>query len=261
MIDLRLRFGPNKIPVLRNDEIENHVDALIGDYNPDLFEQPKALDVDDFTENYLGLRLHYTYLSHKGFIWGRMVFHNAMVLVYNPDTGKADEEPVEKNTIIVDNTLLSGKRDNAYRSTVMHECAHWIYHSRYYSIDRCQYINQRQPYTSCNMKNIIGRSVPGMLYTDHDWIEHQAKYFSAAILMPRKAVIKIYKEPFVNQYIQENCRGRENDELVRLLSKTFHVSQESARIRLVSLGLSKKTKKQKDSSFNWFGNYEQEPEF
>ena len=111
------------------------------------------------------------------------------------------------------------------------------------------------------MKNIIGRSVPGMLYTDYDWIEHQAKYFSAAILMPRKAVLKIYQEPFVNQYIQENCRGRENDELVRLLAKTFHVSQESARIRLVSLGLSQKTKKQKDSSFNWFGNYEQETEF
>ena len=100
-----------------------------------------------------------------------------------------------------------------------------------------------------------------MLYTDHDWIEHQAKYFSAAILMPRKAVIKIYKEPFVNQYIQENCRGRENDELVRLLSKTFHVSQESARIRLVSLGLSRKTRKKNDGGFSWFDNYEIEPEY
>ena len=47
MIDLRLRFGTNKIPVLSNDEIEKHVDALIADYNPDLLEQPKALDVDD----------------------------------------------------------------------------------------------------------------------------------------------------------------------------------------------------------------------
>ena len=260
MIDLRLRFGTNKVPVLSNGEIENHVDALIADYNPDLLVWPKALDVDDFTENYLGLRLHYTYLSHKGFIWGRMVFHNAMILVYNPATGKADEEPVEKNTVIVDNSLLTEKMENAYRSTVMHECAHWIYHSRYYSINNRQYKNPRQPYTSCNMNNIIGCTVPGMLNTAHDWIEHQAKYFSAAVLMPRKAVVRIYKTPFVNQYIQENCRGRENEEMVRLLAKTFHVSRESARIRLISLGLSGNNKIQKDSNF-WFDDFEPEPEY
>ena len=261
MIDLRLRFGTNKIPVLRNDTIENHVDALIADYNPDLLEQPKALDVDDFAENYLGLRMHYTYLSHKGFIWGRMVFHNAMILVYNPVTGKPDEEPVEKNTIIVDNSLLAEKKEHAYRSTVMHECAHWLYHGRYYSIDRCQYINERPPYTLCNMKNIVGRTVPGMLYSDYDWIEHQAKYFSAAILMPRKAVLKIYRMPFVRQYIHENCRGREDEEMVSLLSKTFHVSRESAGIRLKNLGLCCKSCNQKDSELSWFGSYESEPEY
>ena len=260
MIDLRLRFGTNKIPVLSNDEIEKHVDALIADYNSDLLERPKALDVDDFAENYLGLRLHYTYLSHKGFIWGRMVFHNSMILVFNPDTGKVDEEPVEKATVIVENNLLAEKMDNAYRSTVMHECAHWIYHSRYYSINNRQYKNPRLPYTSCCMNNIIGCTVPGMLCTDHDWIEHQAKYFSAAILMPRKAVLKIYNHPFVSQYIQENYRGRENEELVKLLSKTFHVSRESANIRLSSLGLSYKSKQQKGSNF-WFDDFEPEPEY
>ena len=261
MIDLRLSFGPNKVPVLRNAEIENHVDALIADYNPDLLERPKALNVDDFTENYLGLRMHYTYLSHKGFIWGRMVFHNAMILIFNPKTGLADEEPVEKNTIIVDNTLLTEKMDHAYRSTVMHECAHWIYHGRYYSIDKCQYRNQQPPYTMCDMRDIIGGTVSGQLYTDLDWIEHQAKYFSAAILMPRKAVFKIFHEPFVKQYIQENCIGRENDELARLMSKTFHVSKESAIIRLNSLHLSYKSKYKKNSDFFWFDTYEPDPDY
>ena len=114
----------------------------------------------------------------------------------------------------------------------------------------------------CDMKSIIGRTVPGQLCTDHDWIEHQAKYFSAAILMPRKAVYKIYHEPFVKQYIRENCIGRENDELARLMSKTFHVSQESASIRLKSLRLSYKSGYKKDSIFFQLGNNNQpEPEY
>ena len=243
MINLRLRFGANKIPVLRNDEIENHVDALIADYKPVLLEQPKALDVDDFAENYLGLQLHYTYLSHKGFIWGRMVFHNAMILVYNPATGKADEEPVEGATIIVDNNLLAEKKDHAYRSTVMHECGHWIYHSRYYSVEKCHNINQRQPYTSCNMKNIIGCSAPGMLYTDHDWIEHQAKYFSAAILMPRISMIKLCTDPYIRYGIFENYPGCENDALASFIARLFNVSTESAKIRIRVLNLTYDVKK------------------
>ena len=259
MIDLRLRFGPNKVPVLHHHEIENHVDALIADYDPDLLEHPKALDVDDFTENFLRLSMHYTNLSNTGFIWGRMVFHNAMILVYNPNTGKVEEEPVEKNTVIIDNTLLIEKMENAYRSTVMHECAHWIYHRIYYSVDKRQLENSRPPYTMCDMKNIIGRTNPGQLSSDLDWIEHQAKYFSAAILMPRKAVYQIYHEPFVKKYIRENCIGRENDELARLMSKTFHVSKESAVIRLKSLRLSYKSGYQKDNAFPQVGPY-YEPE-
>ena len=261
MINLRLNFGTNKVPVLRHNDIENHVDALIADYNPDLLEQPKALDVDDFTENYLGLHMHYTYLSHKGFIWGRMVFHNAMILVYNPKTGLVDEAPVEQNTVIIDNSLLMEKKDHAYRSTVMHECAHWIYHRIYYSIDKCQYNNPRPPYTSCDMKNIVGRIGPGQLNTEHDWIEHQAKYFSAAILMPRKAVYKIYHDPSVKQYILENCIGRENDELAIMLSKAFHVSRESAAIRLKNLRLSYKSKYKKSSDFFWFDDVKPEPDY
>lgn len=262
MINLHLDFGTNKVPVLRHNDIENHVDALIADYNPALLEQPKALDVDDFTENYLGLHMHYTYLSHKGFICGRMVFHNAMILIYNPKTGLVDEEPVEKETIVIDNNLLAEKMDHVYRSTVMHECAHWVYHRLYYSIDKLQYKNPRPPYTMCDMKSIIGRTVPGQLCSDHDWIEHQAKYFSAAILMPRKAVFKIYHEPFVKQYIRENCVGRENDELARLMAKAFHVSKESAVIRLKSLRLSYKSGYPKDSLFAQLGNIsEPEPDY
>ena len=261
MINLRWRLGTNKVPVLCHNEIENHVDALIADYNPDLLEHPKALNVDDIAENYFGLRMHYTYLSHNGFIWGRMVFHNAIILVFNANTGKVDEEPIEKSTIIIDNNLLTQKREHAYRSTVMHECAHWIYHRSYYSMDKREYINLRPPYTSCGMNSIVGATAPGSLHSDHDWIEHQAKYFSAAILMPRKAVYNIYNNPFIKQYIKEYGPNQGYKELTKLLSKTFHVSLESASIRLQNLGLSGKTNNRQDGIFPRFDYYEFEPNY
>lgn len=118
MIELRLRYGANGVPILSNNEIDRHAEALIADYDPGLLSKPKALDVEDFSENYLGLRLHYTYLSHKGFIWGRMVFRNTMILVYNPDGNCADEEPIDRNTIVIENRLIDGIKEHAFRSTV-----------------------------------------------------------------------------------------------------------------------------------------------
>ena len=94
MIDLRLRYGTNNIPILSNETIDEHAELLIGDYDTSLLSMPQAIDVEDFAENYLGLHFHYTDLSHNGFIWGRMVFNDAKIIVYNPDTKRPDEEPV-----------------------------------------------------------------------------------------------------------------------------------------------------------------------
>ena len=119
MIDLRLKYGTNNIPILSNETIDEHAELLIGDYNSSLLSKPQAIDVEDFAENYLGLHFHYTDLSHNGFIWGRMVFNDAKIIIYNPDTKRPDEEPVEGSTIVIDNGLLDEKKEHAFRSTVI----------------------------------------------------------------------------------------------------------------------------------------------
>ena len=144
MIDLRLKYGTNNIPILSNETIDEHAELLIGDYDSSLLSKPQAIDVEDFAENYLGLHFHFTDLSHNGFIWGRMVFNDAKIIVYNPDTKRPDEEPVEGSTIVVDNGLLDEKKEHAFRSTVMHESGHAIYHDEYYYIDYYQLHPARQ---------------------------------------------------------------------------------------------------------------------
>lgn len=118
-----------------SQEIDTKAELLIEDYNSSLLSKPQAIDVEDFAENYLGLHFHYTDLSHNGFIWGRMVFNDAKIIVYNSSTERPDEEPVDGNTIVIDNRLLDEKMEHAFRSTVMHEVGHAIYHDEYYYID------------------------------------------------------------------------------------------------------------------------------
>lgn len=261
MIDLRLRYGVNGVPILSNNEIDRQAEALIADYAPELLRIPRALNVEDFTENYLGLRIHYTYLSHKGFIWGRMVFRNTKIIVFNPDGNCADEEPVDGNTIVIDNRLLDGKKEHAFRSTVMHECCHGIYHFAYYCLEH-QHTIVRPPYTSCEAKNIIGLDHGfGRLRTDIDWIEHQAKYFSAAILMPKTPMTRICRCPYIKFGILENSFGCANDSLAAYVAKLFNVSCESAKIRIKQLGLGYKPKPRNTVTYFGFGNLSTEPKF
>lgn len=245
MVDIQFKYNASNVPRISDAEIERHAMLYIQDYKADLLKTPQPLDVEDFAEGYLGLHFHYSNLSHTGFIWGRMVFNNTMIIVYDPEKNIADEEPVEANTIVIDNSLLEEDRAVNFRSTVMHECGHSVYHPEYYCIDYSDLplINKadvaRLPYTHCKSGDILGEwnAKRKRLTTDYDWLEHQAKYFSAATLMPKAAMRTLCRNPKVQTYCFEKHPEFENDALVAIVAQTFFVSRASARIRIKQLKL------------------------
>lgn len=246
MADIRFKYGLNNVPRVSDAEIERHAIQYLQDYKADLLKTPQPLDVDDFAEGYLHLHFHYTNLSHTGFIWGRMVFNNTMIIVYDPEKNRADEEPVEADTIVIDNNLLTDDREVMYRSTVMHECGHSVYHAEYYCIDYSELPIKGKddiehlPYTSCKEVDVVGGNIAGKrkrLKTDHDWLEHQAKYFSAATLMPRPTMRSLCKDPKLQTYCFEKHPGFENDALIAVVAQRFNVSLTSACIRVKQLNL------------------------
>ena len=131
MIQPHFKTSMTGVPILKNAAIEADAERILRDYNPSLLETPQALDVDDFAENYLGLRIHYENLSHNGSIWGRMVFYNSQIPVYVPLLDRAEYCPVEAGTILIDNSLEDEERKTLFRSTMMHECGHKVYHMQY----------------------------------------------------------------------------------------------------------------------------------
>ncbi len=60
----RIRAGG--VPVIRDMEIDAHAEAFVKDFKPELIENPQPIDVDEFAEYYLGLKLDFDHLSHDG---------------------------------------------------------------------------------------------------------------------------------------------------------------------------------------------------
>ena len=243
---IKIRKNKRKVPILSDKEIDVFVEKLLCEYNPKILSEPQELDIEDFAELYMNFNVHYTHLSHSGFIWGKMVFQNSFIFDYKPETGKADLEPVKANTIVIENRLLN--IEHAFRSTVAHEAGHGILHRDYYFLN----YNPRQILFSfsdsdsesesdyeCSNSSVCstfcrdydvsgGIEKPRQFKTDIDWIEHQAKYFSAALLMPRSAVFTLLDDYGADA-------PHEDKAFVKEVAGIFNVSNESARIRLQSM--------------------------
>lgn len=237
MYQPKLKKKRNGIPIMSNREIDVYAEEYLKDYNPSVLKIPQPIDMDEFAEFYLKLTLDYVYLSHCGFILGRMVFQEVeRVPVYIPKEKCADYLYVSRGTLLIDNTLLNDWKEYRLRSTIGHECGHWLFHSDYYTnVDRRSYYayTSESDLTGCKKTDFDGDEEQAgrrRLITGHDWLEHHAKYFSAAILMPKTPFITA-----VSDLIEDSLQ--DTTSLSESLSEIFQVSPSSANIRLAQLGL------------------------
>jgi Zn-dependent peptidase ImmA (M78 family) len=251
-----LKKKRNGMPILRNSEIDDHAEKYLKDYNSSVLKIPQPVNIEEFAELYLDLTMDYVYLSHCGFILGRMIFQEVeRVPVYLPEENCADYLYARRGTLLIDNTVLEDRKEYRLRSTIGHECGHWLFHS-----DFCLNVNDRNPHGNLSVSEIAGckkTDIEGgvvqagrrRLVTDMDWLEHHAKYFSAAILMP--------KTPFITTVLDLRDNTQQNNAaLIESLSGIFQVSPSSVNIRLEQLGLkeyvSKSVKVQGDKPYQLF---------
>ncbi len=238
------RCKRNRVPVLANENLEQDAEMFIRDFDPNLLTYPNEIDIDKFSEFYLGLKLRFFYLTSYGGILGRMIFNDCNIPIYLPEEGRADYYAAERGEIMIDSSLEHD--DHRIRSTMGHEAAHWIYHQQYYSIDPSQMMffpDKEKMATTCKRSAIEGNS-PKKLVTDQDWLEHQANYFSAAILMPRPAMKLLFNDPSLRREINDYDPDQALDFMTSLVAEIFNVSEKSARIRIEQLDL--KIKKEAD---------------
>ena len=227
----------DNVPIISNAAIEDTVDGILRGFDGSLLEVPKALDVDRFVEEYLGIDLDYPCLSHSGFIFGKTIFRPTLVAIFDKERGIADEIPIHSPTILIDNRLNEKGKENLYRSTVMHESAHYVLHQDYYLQDPGYMDQGFEPFTNCSDTDICGSDGKKKLVTARDFLEHHAKFASAAFLMNRSAMIKLCTDASVIRDAYRRDPEFPNSELAAIVAETFKVSEESARIRMKILNL------------------------
>lgn len=237
----------NGVPILSKSEIDIIAEQFIKEFCPSALKEPKAIDIDLFSMDYLKLEEDFQYLSHCGVYLGMMVFNDTnKIPVYNPDNNRAEYAAAKKGTIIIDNTLLEEDQERRYRFTMAHECGHWIFHRNKFMYNPNQislFEQPKQAVFKCRTVSLEGKAKPYTEWNDNDRMEWQANYTSSALLMPRSMILKMYNCSLLKQSREKNRNiGILSQQLfVARISNLFNVSNQAAEIRLKNLGIIKQS--------------------
>ena len=226
----------NGIPVLSASDLENIGDALINDFCPEVISKPQAVDIEAFSEFYMGFKQDFQYLSHSGFIMGMMVYDDTdFIPVYNPQKNEAEFIHADKDTVIIDSMLLEKNQEHRYRFTLAHEAAgHGVMHTSLFE-NREKYVvsfSNNHNWLQCTNKTVQAERSAAGKKSSIDWMEWQANSLASAVLMPRLSIRNVLK----------NCDIYEMNDpdyaccIILHVAQLFNVSEQAALIRLQKLG-------------------------
>jgi hypothetical protein len=234
MMKCASRLDANGIPHLSKSQLETYGERVLREFSPAVLLQPQPTDIDKLITDYMGFNFEYQYLSNNGVYLGITVFDDTDTLpVYNPEQNQAEFLSVKKNTIIIEGTLADNPAlIHRERFTEGHEASHGLVHPEYYQ--RKAQIASLHDYCGCGYSkpcfpDLSGVDNNGRRLKGEAWLEWQANYLASVLLMPRIAVKRLR-----NQIEPKGSRFW-HLELIQTMVEVFNVSEEAARVRLVSL--------------------------
>lgn len=243
MLSLNCGRDQYGVPVISSTKLEQFAEELIGDYRPDLLKSPQPTDIEQLVECYLRANLEVRPITVTNAILGVAIFNEGCVPVYDRMKGTFVPLNVPDHTILIEEGIYNRREPGRFNFTLAHEASHLICH------DGVTVSNGMQ------CRQIAGGSVimcrpEGERYPRHgqktpvDWMEWQADYFGAALLMPRNTV-----QMAIEQILWDaGCLGgaygmREVSRSPQLfahvaerLSWLYRVSRTAASIRMENLG-------------------------
>lgn len=199
--------------------------------------------------------MDYKTLDKDGTILGMTVFNNCYLEVYNQELGTEEKIKVSKGTILIDNNLIGNEKLlHRYRFTCSHEASHWLLHKDRFTREiegQMSLFSDSPNYTAVkclnrSVENAFGYKESGFM-DDEDWLEWQADYMGAALLLPilpfSNEFFKLLKMLDISKkylyFDNQTCNIKNYEIVVNQLVNTFNVSRKAVHIRLVKLNLIK----------------------
>lgn len=230
MVKCASKLDSNGIPLLSKQNLESYGERILHAFSPAVLLNPQPTDLDGLIRE-MGFNQEYQYLSHNGVYLGLTVFNDTDKLpVYNPILNRAEFISVKKNTIIIEGTLAENPAyEHRERFTLGHEAAHGLIHAEYYR-RKAEFAgfcdNSGGIYSKPCAPDLSGVDASGKRLQGEAWLEWQANYLAAVLLMPKAAI----------KNIDFKCNGRWHLELISMMVEVFNVSAQAAWVRLASLG-------------------------
>lgn len=249
------RHHKDGTPIIKDVEIADYAEELVGDYNPVYLEEPWNLDALRFAEYYLGATVDFVdiYCEEGEQIAGAAVFNTERIKLFDRENMCTRVETFEENTILIDNSTMQTGKETFARFTVLHEAGHICMHPSVYRLPEGQISmfdlmpSEGRSVVCCRNTSIDRRQKK--LVTQEDFREHQANTFAAAVAMPRRIFSEIAKEAIRKMGCEEDYYKLPTlwetdydpcaDSLAEYMGKVFRVSKSAARVQLRKLKLIK----------------------
>lgn len=233
--------------VLSKDDIDFEAEQVLCQYYPRGLEEVCEIPVDEIIEA-MDINLIYRKLSMNKEILGGCIFEKGKVEVYD-EFGNKSYEVIDDHTIIINSDLVDDN-DIRYGSSSGHELGHYVTQGDLFFKNKDQFsLFEPEPNETAiickrevnNISHMFNKHKK--LESKYDWMEWQANYFSTAITVPKKSLMKALDKYFIkykdifDKPLLENLESKELLELITNLSSGYNVSKELMANRLRNLEL------------------------
>lgn len=252
-----IKFKPRRVnsedgrtPILYDREIDEFAEAVLKDYRPELLKEPGKIDTAHFLEYYYGANIRYLDIYNEDEdkpIRALTTFTEGNIEVFDRENDCVSCVYLPARTVVYDNEVTEKGNEGIELYSGGHESGHLSFHLNVF-VD--QWGN---PYTKngdyatiiCCQRNNIENTNFSAKRTLSDWQEHQADYYSAAIIMPNRTF-----RPMVNKFLIDHGVHRgsiklgrsyeldilANDLLPQYIQDIYGVSKRAAKIKLRKSG-------------------------
>ena len=210
------------IPYMQEKSLDFYATEFLKKYYPEALVEPTHLDMEKLMHR-MGVVAERR--DTRGDIFGQMFFADTLT-----DDGS---RTIKKGTLVYYSNSYFCEEVGSERNTIVHECVHWEYHKRYFTIQ--QLLNSEQTAINCTKLNIDINN-PALNTEDFRWMEYQANALAPRILMPEQMARRKYDELLQkNKDMKNSTKGELIKNTVIEFANFFGVSVTSAKIRLLEL--------------------------
>lgn len=228
--------------ILSHTELEHIALAVTQDFakyiSNDSFETkrriPRAIPIDQFARDYLGLNVGFARLSPDESVCGLTCYADTEYTF--EENGVVQTLPIRQNQVLLDTSFqVPGRKKQLHqkrRFTLAHECAHQLLFQMESDDVKQRHRGKYSPRTAYSLR---------ALKTREDWNEWQANALGAAILMPQVEIelaMQLFPaKKFLINY--EGCFTYPDRMILSHLCQWLDVSKTAMIIRLRQLGYMK----------------------